>query len=172
MLFRSVIFGLGLGLSAMTSVKTTCQFYPNKRGLITSLMNSFSSMGVAILNILAEFVLINPQKKGMIEGEEYYSMDIAERFPNYIYLIIAIIPTFTIIAIILDSFSKSKKNTAALEEEEQRISLQPQEKVKNPSTINNPLVDPSEEKKKNSYKYKQDIKKIFTSAGIWKLFFE
>lgn len=171
-IFCYVIFGLGLGLSAMTSVKTTCQFYPNKRGLITSLMNSFSSMGVAILNILAEFVLINPQKKGMIEGEEYYSMDIAERFPNYIYLIIAIIPTFTIIAIILDSFSKSKKNTAALEEEEQRISLQPQEKVKNPSTINNPLVDPSEEKKKNSYKYKQDIKKIFTSAGIWKLFFE
>lgn len=170
-IFNYVIFGLGLGLSAMTSIKTTCQFFPNKRGLITSVMNSFSSVGVAALNMIAEFALINPQRKGMLEGKEYYSKEIAERFPNYIYLILVFIPTLTIIAIIIDTFSRAKKR-AALEEEAQRISLQSQEENKEIKNTNTPQVDPSEEKKKNPYKYKQDMKKIFTSAGIWKLFME
>lgn len=167
-----LIFGAGLGISAMVSVKATCYFYPDKKGMITSLLNSFSSVGVGIFNIIGDFVLINPKREQMVENK-YYKKEIAEKYVNYVYFIMIVIPIFTIIAIIFATLSESRKAKALQEEEEQRISLQPADENGFESDRNNSkALTPEELNAKNKEKYKRDLKKIFTSFGIWRLFFE
>ena len=84
-----------------------------------------------------------------------------------------VIPIFTIIAIIFASLSERKKSIALQEEEEQRISLQPADEKETESDRNNSkALTPEELNAQNKEKYKRDLKKIFTSFGIWRLFFE
>jgi MFS family permease len=57
-----VILGFGQGLSYMLTVKSSTYFFPKNAGLMTSLINSTSSIAAAAFNIFAEFILINPKQ--------------------------------------------------------------------------------------------------------------
>ena len=104
---------------------------------------------------------------------KYYKKEIAENFVHDVYFIMFVIPIFTIIAIIFASLSERKKSIALQEEEEQRISLQPANEKETESDRNNSkALTPEELNAQNKEKYKRDLKKIFTSFGIWRLFFE
>ena len=94
--------GLGAGLSANIPVKNACFYYPEKKGLISSVIRSFAAISSSLYILLGE-KLINPEKEGVIDEKTnpYYSEKVSERTKNYFIFAMIVLPIGTLLSIIL-----------------------------------------------------------------------
>lgn len=175
-----VILGFGQGLSYMLTVKSSTYFFPKNAGLMTSLINSTSSIAAAAFNIFAEFILINP-KQIQPEKDSGVYVDIKEKtYANYIImagsvLIVFLIPTLIFFTISLRYKQRYEKEIKLLQEDttqklyvDQTVTSDEKdtgEKGTKESTNNNNNKHSKELLKKN-------LKKVFTTFPVYRLCFE
>lgn len=98
----TLLTGLGAGLSANIPVKNACFYYPEKKGLISSVIMSFVGVSASVYILMGE-KLINPEKEGVIDEktEPYYSEKVSERIKYYFFFAMIVIPIGTLLSIIL-----------------------------------------------------------------------
>ena len=98
----TLLTGLGAGLSANIPVKNACFYYPEKKGLISSVIMSFVGVSASVYILMGE-KLINPEKEGVIDEktEPYYSEKVSERIKYYFFFAMIVIPIGTLLSIFL-----------------------------------------------------------------------
>lgn len=57
------IFGIGSGLSNITFMRNCWKYFPEHQGLVNGIIISASGIGSTIFTLLADFIIINPQRK-------------------------------------------------------------------------------------------------------------
>jgi MFS family permease len=99
-----IFYGIGIGLSQRISIHNCVKYFPNKKGLISSLFSTFCGIGIIILNFYVENFIINPQHLNpTIENNTFYSKEINDNFKLYLkfqiysYLILTILCFFLIV---------------------------------------------------------------------------
>ena len=97
----TLLCGFGFGISANIPMKNACMYYPEKKGLIGSIIMSFLGISISIYTIVGE-KLINPNKEGVIDNrkEPYYSLEVSERCKNYYLFALICFPIGTIITLL------------------------------------------------------------------------
>ena len=98
----TLLLGMGNGLSMQVLIKNSCQYYPNKKGLISSLINSIGTLFGSLYTFLGEFI-INPERKSVINSQKapYYSEEISEKSRNFFLFAMILIPITIIISVLL-----------------------------------------------------------------------
>ena len=174
-----VILGFGQGLSYMLTVKSSTYFFPKNAGLMTSLINSTSSIAAAIFNIFAEFILINPKQIQPEEGSGVY-VDIKDKtYSNYIIMAGAVLTVFLIPTLIF--FTISLRYKQQYEKGIKLLQEDTTQKLYNDQTVTSDDKDNNEnvtkESGNNNNKHskellKKNLKRIFTTFPIYRLCFE
>ena len=62
------LLGIGSGVSGLTYLRNAWKFFPNNQGLIYGIILSSSGIFSTLLVVLADFVIINPNKENTING--------------------------------------------------------------------------------------------------------
>lgn len=181
-----VILGFGQGLSYMLTIKSSTYFFPKNAGLMTSLVNSTSSIAAAAFNIFAEFILINPQQIQPEEGSGVY-VDIKDKtYNNYIImacavLIISLIPTLIFFTISLRYKQKYEKGIKLLQEDTTQKLYSDQTVTETSAAIENKdnneqgikdNTNTNTNNKHNKELFKKNLKRIFTTFPIYRLCLE
>ena len=174
-----VILGFGQGLSYMLTVKSSTYFFPKNAGLMTSLINSTSSIAAAIFNIFAEFILINPKQIQPEEGSGVY-VDIKDKtYSNYIIMAGAVLTVFLIPTLIF--FTISLRYKQQYEKGIKLLQEDTTQKLYNDQTVTSDDKDNNEnvtkESGNNNNKHskellKKNLKRVFTTFPIYRLCFE
>lgn len=144
--------------------KNACMFCPEKKGVITGIISSCESLGLSFFGFVGE-TLINPENKVVPEGKEFFDLEIAEKFFNYLLLVFIVFPTGVIIALcLLYQFKEDKlpipnlvkcPNVKLIDEQEGENQIG--------SNVNETLPALASEKAK------RDLKKAFGTWRIWRL---
>lgn len=88
-LFSMGIFGIGIALNNLIVTKNGWKYFPNRKGLVNGINMSASGQSSSFLTPIADFGIINPQKKGT-DSNGIYPKDIANKLPIYLYILIGI----------------------------------------------------------------------------------
>ena len=99
-IFGFCIFGLGDGLGNLSVIKNCWLYFPNNKALVNGIILGAYGISSAILNPLADFIFINPDKKEPEEGE-YYPEDVANNLLNFLYFIMILFSVIGTLAILL-----------------------------------------------------------------------
>lgn len=86
------LFGLGHAIGYLTSMKNIWKYFPNKPGFIFGLVVSGSGLSSSIFTPIADFIIINPEGKGTVDG--IYPIEVAERLKIFLYLATGLFITF------------------------------------------------------------------------------
>ena len=92
------IFAFGLAISIVISGKNTCMYFPTKRGMVSGLLSLISSIIGAILNIVGEKVIINPDSIGPKDG--YYLFDVSKNILKFYLFQMSCIGVCTLLCIL------------------------------------------------------------------------
>ena len=97
-----LIILIGMTIGAVISIpgKNICFYYPEKRGIIISLLTSINVIIGSIVNVLGEKI-INPEKITLKKNETYYPIDIAKNYIKFYKLTLIAIPTFSFLSLTL-----------------------------------------------------------------------
>ena len=97
----TLLCGFGFGISANITVKNACMYYPEKKGLISSIIMSFIGISISIYTLVGE-KLINPNKEDVIDhrNDPYYSLEVSERSKNYYLFAMICFPIGTLITLL------------------------------------------------------------------------
>lgn len=79
------IFGLGDGIANLSLIKNCWKYYPNNTALVNGIIIGGLGISSAILTPIADYVIINPEKKEPIG--DFYEKEIANNLLNYLYFI-------------------------------------------------------------------------------------
>ena len=95
-----LIILIGMTIGAVISIpgKNICFYYPEKRGIIMSLLTSINVIIGSIVNVLGEKI-INPEKITLKKNETYYPIDIAKNYIKFYKLTLIAIPTFSFLSL-------------------------------------------------------------------------
>ena len=121
------LFGIGSGLPYLTYIRNCWKYYPKNEGLINGVIISSSGILSTFLTILADFIIINPNRKKAING--IYPKEIADNVKNYIKIISIILAAFDLIGYILtfdyDKIRENKEEDLKELSQNDRKSLEP-----------------------------------------------
>lgn len=100
-LVSMLMFGVGSGLGNLTYLKNSWKYFPQSQGLVNGIILGGAGLSSSILTPLADFIIINPEKKPANEKTGIYEdEEIANRVPKYIvilcvmFLILGIVSIF------------------------------------------------------------------------------
>ena len=93
------LLGIGSGLSNITYMRNCWKFFPQNQGLVNGVVISSSGIVSTLLTILADFVIINPNKEETNNG--IYPRYVADNVNKFSIIIAAILGSFDIIGLIL-----------------------------------------------------------------------
>ena len=99
-LFGFGLFGLGDGLGNLSVIKNCWLYFPNNKALVNGIILGAYGLNSAILNPLADFVFINPNKKET-DDEGYYPEDVANNLLNFLYFVMIMFGVLGTLAILL-----------------------------------------------------------------------
>jgi MFS family permease len=83
------IFGMGDGIGNLSVINNGFRYFPNKRGLVNGVILGGMGLASSVLTPLADFVIINPEKKN-VEDNGFYPEDVANHLVTFIKLLIVI----------------------------------------------------------------------------------
>lgn len=92
-LLAMALFGLGHAIGYLTSMKNIWKYFPNKPGFIFGLVVSGSGLSSSIFTPIADFIIINPDKKST-ESNGIYPKEVADRLKIFLYLATCLFITF------------------------------------------------------------------------------
>ncbi len=83
--FNFIFYGIGIGFSQRITIHNSVQYYPNCKGLISSLYSTFCGIGIIFLNFYVENFIINPKHiEPNVENNTFYSGEIIYNFKYYL----------------------------------------------------------------------------------------
>ena len=141
-----ILIGMTIGSVITIPGKNICFYYPEKRGIITSLMTSITVIIGSIINVFGEKI-INPEKITIKENETYYPISIAKNYIKFYKIALIIIPFFAFLSL---PFLKKYKE---------------QIEIKNENLEKNINID-EENAKEN---YSKNLKAAIFNSRIWKI---
>lgn len=119
------LLGIGSGISSLTYLRNAWKYFPNNQGLIYGIILSSSGIFSTLLVVLADFVVINPNKENTING--IYPKYVADNVYKYNQIIVIVLGSIDIIGFLLiydydklpetqeDKINKSKKKYANID---------------------------------------------------------
>ena len=113
----TLLVRFGAGISSNIPIKNACFYYPEQKGLISSVIMSFIGVSAAIYIFIGENI-VNPEKEGVIDQETdpYYSEEVSKRSKNYFLFAMVVLPIFTFLSFLF--FYKYNPNCETEENEE------------------------------------------------------
>ena len=93
------LLGIGSGLSRITYMRNCWKFFPKNQGIVNGVILSSSGLASTLLSVLADFVIVNPNKEKTIDG--IYPKQVAENVETFIIMVVVFLGAFDIIACIL-----------------------------------------------------------------------
>ena len=119
-LFAMCILGLGGGLGNFAYIINAWKYFPESQGLINGIILCGGGISSSILTPLADFFIINPEKKGTNENGIYPDY-IAFRLPNFILIILIMFIILSIISLIIIFPYTKDENEVEIKEKEESI---------------------------------------------------
>lgn len=168
----ALLAGFGAGISSNIPIKNACFYYPEKKGLISSIIMSFIGVSVALYIFIGENI-VNPEKEGVIDQETdpYYSEEVSKRSKNYFLFAMIDLPIFTCLSFLL--FYRYNPNCESEEEDEEekdKNNIESKEVIKE-ELKDNFISKGKKQKKLNSF-YKpspsKNIKIALKSFRFWR----
>ena len=93
------LLGIGSGVSGLTYLRNAWKFFPNNQGLIYGIILSSSGIFSTLLVVLADFVIINPNKENTING--IYPKYVADNVYKYTQIIAIVLGSIDILGFLL-----------------------------------------------------------------------
>ena len=106
------IFGLGEGLGNISVIKNCWEYFPDNKGLVNGIIIGGLGLSSAILTPLADFVIINPEKKG--PDGDLYPKEIADKLLIFLYILTGL---FAFLGTVAVSFTFKYEKEAGSSEE-------------------------------------------------------
>ena len=142
-----ILIGINVGSVITIPGKNICFYYPEKKGMIMALTNSFMFICAAITNVVGEKI-INPNKIILKKDETYYPLYVSKNYIKFFKIILMIIPINTIISLLLIR----KYDPIYNNEQLQKLNKD----------------NESSDNKKDEY-YSKNIKAAIFNSRIWKI---
>ena len=143
-----VLIGMSIGSVITIPGKNIFFYYPAKRGIISSLMQSIHVIMGSVIGVLGEKI-INPDKITLKENETYYPINIAKNYITFYKITLFIIPICTLISL---PFLKTYKEANDNQHEKFRKDIDTDKTIE----------------KEN---YSKNIKAAICNSRIWKITF-
>ena len=94
------IFGMGDGIGNLSVINNGFRYFPNKRGIVNGVILGGMGLASSVLTPLADFVIINPHKKG-VEKNGFYPKDVADNLVDFMKVLILIFVVLGTLAVSL-----------------------------------------------------------------------
>ena len=137
-LFAMCVFGIGISLNSIITIKNCWKFYPDKKGLLNGINVGAAGISTTFFTPVADYIFINPNKEKTDE-KGLYPEKVAERIPSYLYFLVIIFIVFGISSYLLtsnydDIVKKNELLNTIDDNNEERISDLLKENNKNEDT--------------------------------------
>ena len=83
------IFGIGISINNLIITKNCWKYFPYNKGIVNGVVMAASGISTTFLTPIADFIIINPEKNDT-DSKGLYSKEIANRLPQYIYVLLGI----------------------------------------------------------------------------------
>ncbi len=120
--------GVGSGMMHLALIKNSCSYFMHRQGLVNGGITSSQSIGNFIMTLIADFVLINPNKLGPDKNTGIYPKEIADNFGKSLKYLGIFVGCLFLIGILL-SFTYPK-------DEEENKENNKKENINNNENIN------------------------------------
>ena len=122
-LFSFCIFGAGGGLTVITYQKNCWKYFPNSQGLVNGIIMTGGGLSSSILTPIADYWIINPDRKEPNKETGFYPDDIGNNLVKYLKILFGIFIFLGILAILFtinyeDNERESNDETAEIEKKE------------------------------------------------------
>lgn len=127
-----VIAGIGNGIGFLSVVNNGWRYYPNKKGLVNGIILGGLGLSSAILNPIADFVFINPNKE-KVQRDGFYSQKVADNLKSYFIFTILLFGVLSVLGMSLTFPYKEEptiENVHGFIEEEKNSEIIPDIKQK------------------------------------------
>ena len=168
----TLLAGFGAGISSQIPIKNACFYYPNQKGLISSVIMSFVGVSAALYIFIGENI-VNPEKEGVIDQETdpYYSEEVSQRSKNYFLFAMIVLPIFTFLSFLF--FYKYNPNCETEEPEENEDKEEKNENnCENEEELKDNFIKKDKKQKKLNSFYKpspsKNIKIALKSFRFWR----
>lgn len=143
-----VLLGMSVGIGMVVPGKNLCFYYPERKGLIGSCIQSVMILIAAFITVFGE-KFINPEKYVLKKEENYYPLEISINYIGFYKIILFIIPVTSFLSIFL-----IQKYDSTLEKN---------------SLIKKQNHENEKIEKKNDNNYSKNIKAALLNNRIWKI---
>ena len=159
-LFGMGIFGIGSGFGYFPPIKNCWKYYPKSNGLIFGICVAGLGLSSSILTPLADYFVVNPNKKGTDENG-YYPKEVADNLKTYLYILTGIYIFLGVSAFLL-AFEYTEEKT---KEDTKLIIGDKDEKI-----IGQEDCEETEETKQDKEKKEKKEKKDISTKELFRLF--
>ncbi len=96
----SICIGIGSGLSAGVPIKNSCRYYPNKKGVINSVIICLGGLVSSLYSFIGEKI-INPDKKGIINKKTnpFYPEEVANNANKFFIFAMIVFPVINLLSL-------------------------------------------------------------------------
>ena len=94
------IFGMGDGIGNLSVINNGFRYFPDKRGIVNGVILGGMGLASSVLTPLADFVIINPEKKG-VDDDGFYPKEVADNLVNFMKVLILIFVVLGTLAVSL-----------------------------------------------------------------------
>ena len=125
-LLAMCIFGIGISLNSIITIKNCWKFYPDKKGLMNGINVGSAGISTTFFTPVADFIFINPDKEST-DTSGLYPEHVAKRITTYLYFLVVIFIVCGILSYLLtfnydDIVEKSELSNTIDDNNEERIS--------------------------------------------------
>ena len=130
------IFGIGIATNSLITIKNCWKYYPNVKGLVYGFNVGAAGISTSFFTPIADFWIINKDKE-KTGPDGLYPRHVAERLPDYLYVLVGIFLVFGIISYLLTFNYEDDENSSQIDQlieeekkEEEKDSKKNEEKKK------------------------------------------
>lgn len=113
------LFGVGSGLGNLTYLKNSWKYFPKSQGLVNGIILGGAGISSSVLTPLADFFIINPDKKPADKSTGLYNKEVADRVPTYITILFVTFLVLGVISTIITfPYSDNENESGEIKEKE------------------------------------------------------
>ena len=109
------IFGIGIATNSLITIKNCWKYYPNVKGLVYGFNVGAAGISTSFFTPIADFWIINKDKE-KTGPDGLYPRHVAERLPDYLYVLVGIFLVFGIISYLLTFNYEDDENSSQIDQ--------------------------------------------------------
>ena len=117
------LLGIGSGFGNLTYLKNSWKYFPKSQGFANGIILGGTGLSSSILTPLADFFIINPDKKPADPETGLYEKEIADRVPSYLKILFITFFILGIISTIITFPYENGEETNTKENEPEKIKI-------------------------------------------------